>query len=285
MPNSSNKSAEYTAKSLDEALAAAAREFGVAADKLAYEILQDNTRSILGLVRTGEMRVRVWVREVVEDVQPAAKPAPEVAKPVAAEPAPADDVEDEDDDDDDDQDYDDDEDDDEQDQLDADDPAMERNPPELEDIAMEVVSTLLDKMGVFGAAEIADGGGVLDDQGDVSPMVINIVGDDLGVLIGRRGDTLRDLQFIVRLLISRKLHVWPNLVVDVEDYKERRMESLRSLAERMADQVRETGHPVSLEPMPPNERRIIHLTLRDDPDVYTESVGADDRRKVQILPK
>jgi len=108
----------------------------------------------------------------------------------------------------------------------------------------------------------------------------------LGILIGRRGETLRDLQFIVRLITSRRLGgVWPNLVVDVEGYKARREESLRALARRVADQVRRSKQPMALEPMPAHERRIIHLALRDDPDVYTESTGKDDRRKVQILPK
>ena len=116
-------------------------------------------------------------------------------------------------------------------------------------------------------------------------MALNIVGDDLGMLIGRRGETLRDLQFIARLIISRKLGVWPNLVVDVEGYKARREVTLRSLAQRMSDQVRRTGSPVTLEPMPAHERRIVHLTLRDDTNVYTESVGEGERRKVQILPK
>ena len=164
--------------------------------------------------------------------------------------------------------------------------ALERNPPELMRVSSEVVATLVDKMGIIAAVEVSDEGGEVDEaSSEVSPLVLNIVGDDLGVLIGRRGDTLQDLQFMVRLLVSRKLGVWPNLVLDVEAYKAKRVLSLRALAERMGDQARETGEPVVLEPMPAYERRIIHLALRDDPDVYTESVGQDEMRKVQILPK
>jgi spoIIIJ-associated protein len=162
----------------------------------------------------------------------------------------------------------------------------DRNPPELERVASEVVSTLLDKMEVLSAVEVSDRGGQLDpESGEVSPLVLNVVGDDLGALIGRRGETLRDLQFIVRLIVSRKLGVWPNVVVDVEGYREKRTVALQALATRMADQVRRTRQAATLEPMPAHERRIVHLALRDDPDVYTESTGQDDSRKVQILPK
>ena len=153
-------------------------------------------------------------------------------------------------------------------------------------MATDVVSTLLDKMGLIAAVEVADRGGTLDRvSNEVAPLVLNVVGDDLGVLIGRRGETLRDLQFIVRLIVSRKIGQWPNLVLDVEGYKARRVNGLQSLAKRMADQVRQTRQPVTLEPMPAHERRIIHLALREDPDVYTESTGEDEARKVQILPK
>ena len=133
---------------------------------------------------------------------------------------------------------------------------------------------------------MVDHGGKIDPEtGEVSPLSLNIVGDALGILIGRRGETLRDLQFITRLIVSRKIGTWPNLVVDIENYKARRVKSLQALARRMADQVRRTKQPVILEPMPAHERRIIHLTLRNDPDVYTESTGQDENRKVQILPK
>jgi spoIIIJ-associated protein len=163
---------------------------------------------------------------------------------------------------------------------------MERNPPELEDQALDVLNTLLDKMALLAAVEVVDEGGQRDAASqEVTPLVLNIVGDELGPLIGRRGETLRDLQFVLRLILSRRLGVWPNVVLDVEGYKAHRIESLRALARRMADQVRETGRMVVLEPMPAHERRIIHITLRGDKGVYTESTGEDERRKVQILPK
>jgi spoIIIJ-associated protein len=104
-------------------------------------------------------------------------------------------------------------------------------------------------------------------------------------LIGRRGETLNNLQYLVRLMVNQRLHRWKNIVVDVEGYRRRRMEHLAQLALRSAQQVAQTGRALALEPMPASERRIIHLTLRDHPDVITESSGEGERRKVQILPR
>ncbi len=114
---------------------------------------------------------------------------------------------------------------------------------------------------------------------------LEIQGRDLGVLIGRRGETLAALQYITRLIASRKLGRRAHIVIDVEGYKSRRESMLKRLAKRMADQAIQRGRTVSLEPMPPHERRIIHLTLRDNPQVTTESVGEGDRRKVTIIPR
>jgi len=104
-------------------------------------------------------------------------------------------------------------------------------------------------------------------------------------LIGRQGETLRDLQFMTALMVSRHSQPWPSLMVDVEHYRARRRKALTDLARRMAERVRTTGQPVSLEPMPADERRIVHIALKDDPDVYTESTGVEDKRRVVILPR
>jgi spoIIIJ-associated protein len=125
----------------------------------------------------------------------------------------------------------------------------------------------------------------LADEGQPPPIVLNITGEDLGILIGRRGDTLRALQYLVRLMVSHRLKHWTNLVVDVESYVVRRRRTLESLAQRMADQAVRSGRTQALEPMPAYERRIIHVTLRKNPDVTTQSVGEGERRKVTIIPK
>jgi spoIIIJ-associated protein len=121
---------------------------------------------------------------------------------------------------------------------------------------------------------------------DESPLlVLNITGDDLGILIGRRGETLRALQYLVRLMVSHRLKHWSNLVVDVENYVVRRRHGLEGLALRVAEQVARTGRPQALEPMPAYERRVVHVALRKHPQVTTRSVGEGERRRVTIIPR
>jgi len=116
-------------------------------------------------------------------------------------------------------------------------------------------------------------------------LLLDIEGTELGALIGRRGETLENMQYLLRLMVNQKLHKWKNIVIDVEHYKARRVTQLIQLSERMAEQVARTGRTISLEPMPSNERRIVHMTLREHPDVYTESHGDGARRKVHIFAK
>ncbi len=104
------------------------------------------------------------------------------------------------------------------------------------------------------------------------------------MLIGRRGETLSALQYIARLIVGKEMHRPVAIVIDVEGYRARREETLRRLARRMADQALERGQTLTLEPMPANERRIIHLELKDNPRVTTLSVGEGARRKVTIIP-
>ncbi len=118
-----------------------------------------------------------------------------------------------------------------------------------------------------------------------SPLVLDVHGPGVNALIGYRGETLAALQHITRLIVGREMagRVW--LMVDVEGFKARREKSLRHLAQRMAEQVVRTDRTVVLEPMPPRERRIIHLALRDHSQVTTRSIGEGDRRKVTIIPQ
>lgn len=114
--------------------------------------------------------------------------------------------------------------------------------------------------------------------------VLDIEGDDLGLLIGRRGTTLAALQYLVNVMVTRKLSSRVLVTVDVEHYHRRREQTLQGLARRMADRVRQSRRPVTLEPMPAAERRIIHLALTNDQSVTTGSVGQGDERKVVIRP-
>ena len=147
--------------------------------------------------------------------------------------------------------------------------------------AKEILETLLRGMGLRARVE------VLPDDGaeDRDAFILNIVGDDLGVLIGRRGETLHDLEYMTRLLAAHKTDQSVKLVVDVEGYRTRRERSLRELAKRMAERVQSNRQPITLEAMPPNERRIVHLALRDHPTVKTQSIGEGDHRRVMIIPK
>ncbi len=115
--------------------------------------------------------------------------------------------------------------------------------------------------------------------------VLDVDGEDLGLLIGRRGTTLSAVQYMTNLMVSRKLGGRVLVTVDVEHYRRRREDSLIGLARRMSDRVRQTGRSVTLEPMPAAERRIIHLTLADDSDIATGSVGEGEGRKVVIHPR
>jgi len=304
--NAGRRSADYTSKSVQEALERAAADLRVPAAELEYTVIRDTTHTILGLVRTGEATIRVWLPQPqpaapAEPVAPEAVGAPEVAEaeaveapasieeptapefppaaevapepPAALPPEPFEEAVAEE----------------EEEVAEAEAPAyledeegedeefevpitpQRRAPDQQQDLARvttDVVTRLLDGMGLYAAVEVVERGGQVDPETqEVAPLQVNIIGDDLGVLIGRRGETLRDLQFLTRLIVSRKVGEWPNVVVDVEGYKARRAEALESLARRMADRVRATKQPVVLEPMPAYERRIVHMTLRDDQDV------------------
>ncbi len=120
---------------------------------------------------------------------------------------------------------------------------------------------------------------------DGPDFVLDIVGADLSILIGRRGETLRDLEYLARLIVASRTRSNERFMVDVEGYRTRRELGLRELAKRMADRVKQNRQPITLEAMPPNERRIVHITLQQDPSVKTQSIGEGDRRRVMILPK
>ena len=153
---------------------------------------------------------------------------------------------------------------------------------QVADVARQTLSELLEKMGMDCQVNVRHETAAGDEP---PPLTLDIEGEDLNVLVGRQGEVLNALQYITRLIVSREVEHWVNLVVDVERYKQRRASSLRQLASRIAERVARTKQPVALEPMPPNERRAIHIALRDHPSVTTQSVGKGDKRKVTIIPK
>ena len=115
--------------------------------------------------------------------------------------------------------------------------------------------------------------------------VIDINGPDSGLLIGRRGNTLQSLQFIVQSIVRQQFDQDIRVALDVEQYRRRREDSLREMADRVADRVLQTGRSITLEPMTPSDRRVIHLYLGERGGIRTESVGYGEGRKVQIIPE
>jgi spoIIIJ-associated protein len=160
---------------------------------------------------------------------------------------------------------------------------MDNEESSIAEIAKSTLETLLSLMGVTASVVLSTEPPIDSEEGAVTPVALDIKGDDLGILIGRRGQTLSCLQYIIRLIINHQKQAWVPIVIDVEGYKQRRYEALRSLALRIAEQVRTTGVSFTLEPMSAYERRIIHLTLVDHPDITTQSVGEGEARKVVIL--
>jgi spoIIIJ-associated protein len=152
------------------------------------------------------------------------------------------------------------------------------------EMAAQMLDHLLELMGITADVSIRDAETPGDGLG-MAKAVLDIEGDDLGLLIGRRGETLASLQYLLNLMVGRKLTEHATFTVDVEGYRRRREKQLNQLARRMADQVRRTRRPVTLEPMPPNERRIVHLTLAEDHEVETSSIGEGENRKVSISLK
>ncbi|MCU0505274.1 MAG: Jag N-terminal domain-containing protein [Chloroflexi bacterium] len=157
--------------------------------------------------------------------------------------------------------------------------AAEASPEALE-AGREILSELMDHLGFDVDVEV--------DMGETNRL--NVVGrghekEALGALIGRKGERLSALQHLLNLMLSRRMGEWTRVLVDVEDYRGRRERQLRELAAKAAQRVTETGKMVQFEPMPALERRWLHLALRDDPNVVTQSIGEEPDRRVVVLPR
>jgi len=150
-------------------------------------------------------------------------------------------------------------------------------------VAIEVVSDLLEKTKV--RARVSATYRPPEDKNDEEIVLVNVEGNDLSILIGRRSEVLNSLQYISSLIICKRLDRWVPIIIDVQGYRARRERQLRQIAQRMADQAIHTGRRQVLEPMPANERRLIHLELRDNTQVETESIGEEPNRKVTIILK
>jgi spoIIIJ-associated protein len=265
------ESVEVSAKSVDEAIDIALGDLGLKRSQVSIEILTPGKPGIFGL--GGEpARIRVTALE-----EGTARPMPE---------APAEERE-----------YEEEEEEEKQrprreERREEVPSAEERGEPiEVKDLdseevqtAAEFLRTLIEGMDIDAEVTVREPETAADGYGRASA-VLDIEGDDLGLLIGRRGTTLAALQYMVNVMLTRKMDSRVLVTVDVEHYHRRREETLQALAQRMADRVSHSRRPMTLEPMPASERRIIHLALSEDEDVVTGSVGQGDERKVVIRPR
>ena len=160
-----------------------------------------------------------------------------------------------------------------------------KEPPSVEEVAKETLANLVEKMGFKAKVVSRIGYDMVGEEGEEPPLVLNLTGYGLGMLVGRKGEILSALQLLTRAIVSRKVSQNANIIVDVENYRARRWKYLSRLALRMAEKVERTHRTVVLEPMPPYERRIIHLALRNHPTVTTKSIGEGEKRRVTIFLK
>lgn len=256
---SETRSVETTAPDIESAIELGLQQLGVARESVIVEILEEPSRGLLGI---GARQARVRLTTAAPP-RPAAPPTPSAPQPavelVEEEEAPEEAA-----------------------SLAEAQPVDEAELDDDARVGRETLQELLERMRVKATVSVYRAQAA---DNEVAPWVLQIEGSDLGALIGKRGETLAALQYITRLIASRELQRRANIIVDVEGYKVRREKQLRRLAQRMAEQAIQLGRTVALEPMPPYERRVVHLALRDHPQVTTQSVGEGDRRKVTIIPK
>lgn len=258
------KSLKVSGKTVEEATQKALEQLGVSREKVEVTVIKEGKRGVLGLgAEEAVVKVKplAAVPEKPEKPKKAKKPEKPDKPDKPKEPKKAEKPEK---------------------------PKEAEEPKEggkIDEAAVSVLEDLLARLGleaqVVSEVKPPLGGG----EGAPEVVTLNVKGDDLGILIGRRGQTLASLQHIVRLIVANQAKARVPIVIDVEGYKQRRYEALQALARRMAEQVKMKGRPFALEPMPAYERRIIHLTLADNPDVTTESTGDGEVRKVVIVPR
>lgn len=240
---------EIIAPTVEEAIAQGLAELGLTADAVSVEVLDAGNKGLFGF---GKHQVRVRLTVNTGDSEPAQQPElVPASKPEAQVPSV----------------------------KEAESPS-EADP--LLDHTEAVISKLLHLVNLEAQVSAHYGERDREERRNVH---VDIRGNDLSILIGRRSETLNAFQYIASLIVGKEVQDWVQLVIDVEGYRERREKQLIQMAKRMADQVAKSGRRQTLEPMPSAERRIIHIALRDHPDVLTESTGEDPHRKVTIVPK
>ena len=260
------ESIEQTGRTVEEAVGAALKTLGVSREDVDIEVLAEESRGLLGILGYSAARVRVTVkRDQRQPEPPPPAPAPTEEQPVElTEEQPVE--------------------------------LTEEQPPEpeLEPVpsvelgersalaqdALDILNQILDRMGLEATAEITE-----DDAESVSIDIRSH--EDIGLLIGKRGQTLAALQLIVAMMANRgqPLESRRRIILDAEGYRARRDRTLQAMASSAAQRAKRSGRPVTLSALTPRERRIIHMTLADDPTVTTRSEGEDPNRAIVVMAR
>ncbi len=242
-------SIEVIAPTVDEAVQRGLEQLGLSLDEVDVEILDRGGRGLFGLLGRRQARVRLTIKPAPEP-EKEKKPTSPRPRRKSKKPTP-----------------------------------QTASAPAAQDETLRVVEDtvreLLDKLQV--RAQVSTRYGQAEGHAP-APVLVDIRGRDLSILIGRRAERLNALQYITHLIVGKELGRNVPILIDVEGYRQRREKQLQRMARRMAEQAVRTGRRVVMEPMPANERRIVHIALRDDPRVTTESIGEEPRRKVTIIP-
>jgi spoIIIJ-associated protein len=235
----------------EEALDAALEELGVQQDAVDYEVLEDGGRRLFGAARPAV--VRVWLKgSTGPEVEAVDDDVETEDIELASEPVP----------------------------MVPQAEAPELTEEELDRVADEAVGVINDILGLIGLTATIE-----EYEGEDAEIILDIVGDDLGALIGRHGRTLDSLQILVSAIAHRRLDLRHPTVVDVSGYRHRRRQKVEEMAKRAADRVARGGRPVPMRPMTSFERKVVHVALRNDRRVRTESEGAEPYRQVVVHPK
>jgi spoIIIJ-associated protein len=252
---SPNNWIEATAPTVEAAISQALEQLGVSEDKAIIEVLSTPRSGLLGIgARPAKVRVQ---RRQPEGAPSEARPQRQIASG-GGEARPADEASA---------------------RRESEEGAPERQSITVEEQGREAVAMLNQILGLMG--ETAD---VVVAASDDEGIELELKGDGSGILIGRRGQTLDALEYLVNRIVARRFKDPVPILVDTESYRTRRRQQLERMALSMGEQAKRENKPVTLEPMPPRDRRIIHLALKDDPLVTTRSEGTGYLRSVEIVP-
>ena len=257
---------EFTAKTLQEAITEACTHFVVASDKLEYEVLEEGSTGFLGIGSKMAV-IKARVKEEAEALE-AEEVLSKDEKKVVKEEENTEKKEEKEE---------------EKEEKKAEKKESKKEKPvvnakEVEDKAIAFLKDVLHAMDIAAVVEA-------EYNEEEELLEINLIGDNMGILIGKRGQTLDSLQYLVSLVVNKSTTGYIRVKVDTEDYRNRRKATLENLARNIAAKVKRTRRPVSLEPMNPYERRIIHSALQNDKYVTTHSEGEEPYRKVVVTLK